>query len=167
MLLWWPKRSFDASSGVMKPKPFSSLSHFTVPVGICPPVSLRRRNGRQANTNRRAGRAAGRTARNTGPVRDERSKRLALAAASALALADASIVTLALPRLLTELDASVEGVAAVIGVYTVVMALALLPAEALRRRVGAPRLGVASLGLFAVACAGCAAAGSLELLLLL
>jgi MFS family permease len=94
-------------------------------------------------------------------------QRLLLAGAAGLALADASVVTLALPRLLTELHASVEGVAAVIGVYTVVLAAALLPAERLRRNVGSPRLGGGALVLFAVACAGCAAAGSLELLLAL
>jgi MFS family permease len=97
----------------------------------------------------------------------EGRNRLVLAGAAALALADASIVTLALPRLLTELDATVEGVAAVIGVYTVVVAIALAPAERLRRSLGAPRLGALSLGVFAAACAGCAAAPSLELLLLL
>src|ERR1700754_106269 len=32
--LWWTNRSFDWSSGVMKPKPLSSLNHFTVPVAI-------------------------------------------------------------------------------------------------------------------------------------
>jgi MFS family permease len=97
-----------------------------------------------------------------------RSRRqLFLAVAAGLALADASVVTLALPRLLTELHATVEGVAAVIGVYTVVLAVALLPAERLRRRHGARRLGAAGLALFAVACIGCAAAGSLELLLAL
>src|SRR3954451_19124300 len=32
--VWWTKRSFPPSSGVMKPKPFSSLNHFTVPVAI-------------------------------------------------------------------------------------------------------------------------------------
>jgi hypothetical protein len=94
-------------------------------------------------------------------------KQIVLAVAAGLALADASIVTLALPRLLTELDASVEGVAAVIGVYTVVLALALLPAERLRVQVGARRLGAGGLGVFALACVGCAAAGSLELLLVL
>ena len=46
----------------------------------------------------------------------------ALAVAAGLGLADASIVTLALPDILRELDTSVEGVAAVIGVYTVVLA---------------------------------------------
>jgi MFS family permease len=90
-----------------------------------------------------------------------------VAAAAALALADASIVTLALPELLTELDATVEGVAAVIGVYTIVVAAALLPAERLRRAVGSRALGLASLALFAAACAACAAVSSLEALLVL
>lgn len=97
----------------------------------------------------------------------DRTTRLIVAAAAALALADASVVTLALPRLLTELDATVEGLAAVLGVYTVVLALALLPAEALRRRVGGPRLGAVALALFGLACAACAAAPSLEVLLAL
>jgi MFS family permease len=92
-------------------------------------------------------------------------QRLLLAVAAGLALADASIVTLALPRLLSDLHATVEGVAAVIGVYTVVLAAALLPAERLRLRAGPVKLGVGGLALFAAACAGCAAAGSLELLL--
>ncbi len=94
-------------------------------------------------------------------------KQLILAVAAGLALADASIVTLALPQLLTELDASVEGVAAVIGVYTIVLAVALIPAARLRRSIGPRRLAVGGLGLFGAACIGCAAAGSLELLLAL
>src|SRR3954463_3824155 len=32
MPVWWTNRSFDPSSGVMKPYPFSSLNPFTVPV---------------------------------------------------------------------------------------------------------------------------------------
>ena len=92
-------------------------------------------------------------------------KQLILAVAAGLALADASVVTLALPRLLTQLHASVEGVAAVIGVYTVVLAVALLPAARLRERHGARPLGAGGLALFGAACVGCAAAGSLELLL--
>src|SRR5947207_7049649 len=32
--LWWTNRSFEPSSGVMKPNPFSSLNHFTVPLGM-------------------------------------------------------------------------------------------------------------------------------------
>src|SRR3954452_17321729 len=34
MLLWWTKRSLLPSSGVMKPKPFSSLNHLTVPCAM-------------------------------------------------------------------------------------------------------------------------------------
>src|SRR3954468_23022974 len=36
----WTKASDPPSSGVMKPKPFSSLNHFTTPVAICaaPPL---------------------------------------------------------------------------------------------------------------------------------
>ena len=94
-------------------------------------------------------------------------QRLLLAAAAGLALADASIVTLALPRLLSDLHATVEGVAAVIGVYTVVLAAALLPAERIRKHAGSARVGRGGLALFAAASAGCAAAGSLELLLAL
>src|SRR4051812_16294662 len=95
-----------------------------------------------------------------------RSRRqVVLAVAAGLALADASIVTLALPQLLTELDATVEGVAAVIGVYTIVLALALLPAERLRVRWGARLLGIGGLGLVGIACGGGGGAGSLPPLL--
>src|SRR3954447_8750243 len=34
MPLWWTNRSLPGSSGVTKPKPFSSLNHFTVPVAM-------------------------------------------------------------------------------------------------------------------------------------
>ncbi|MDX6717145.1 MAG: hypothetical protein QOH30_3703, partial [Baekduia sp.] len=41
-----------------------------------------------------------------------RSRHVLIAVAAGLALADASVVTLALPELLRQLDTSVEGVAA-------------------------------------------------------
>jgi hypothetical protein len=88
-----------------------------------------------------------------------------IAIAAGLALADASVVTLALPDLLVDLHTTVEGVAAVIGVYTVVLAAGLIPAERAMRGIGAPRTGAAGLALFAVATLGCAAANSLALLL--
>ena len=88
-----------------------------------------------------------------------------LAGAAGLALADASIVTLALPQLLAELHTTVVGVAAVIGVYTLVLTLGLLPAVALRRTLGSPALGAAALLVFAAASAGCASAHSLGVLL--
>jgi hypothetical protein len=31
MAVWWTKQSLSPFSGVMKPKPFASLNHFTVP----------------------------------------------------------------------------------------------------------------------------------------
>lgn len=91
--------------------------------------------------------------------------RVAVALAAGLALADTSIVTLALPELLIELDTTVEGVAAVLGVYTVVLALACLPAEWVLRRTGAARLGAAGAATFAVASAACGLLGDLVPLL--
>jgi hypothetical protein len=84
-----------------------------------------------------------------------------------LALADASIVTLALPPIIAELDASVEGAAAVLGVYTLVLAVALLPAAALRRRVRDRVLGAGGAALFAAASLGAGLTGSLDALLVL
>jgi MFS family permease len=84
-----------------------------------------------------------------------------------LALADASVVTLALPELIVELDTTVEGVAAVLGVYTLVLAAALIPAERLRRLVGSTRLGVWGFIVFAAAGAGCGLVDSLAPLLVL
>ena len=94
-----------------------------------------------------------------------RARTWAVTVAAGLVLADASIVTLALPDLLHALDTRVEGVAAVIAVYTLVLAAALLPAERLVRRVGPERAAVAGFALFAAASVMCAAAGSLPVLL--
>jgi hypothetical protein len=96
---------------------------------------------------------------------DVRLRHLLITIAAGLALADASVVTLALPDLLVDLHTTVEGVAAVIGVYTIVLALALIPAERLMRRAGAARVGRAGLLLFAIASLACAASNSLALLL--
>jgi predicted MFS family arabinose efflux permease len=94
-----------------------------------------------------------------------RIRHVLLAVAAGLALADASIVTLALPQLLAELDTTVEGVASILGVYTVVLAVALLPAERLQRRFGAPRTAAVGLVLFAIASVAAGASDSLGLLL--
>src|SRR4051794_9543529 len=94
-----------------------------------------------------------------------RTRHVILAVAAGLALADASIVTLALPQLLQELGTTVEGVAAVLGVYTVVLAIALLPAERLQRRLGAPAVGAGGLALFALASAACGSMNDLTPLL--
>ncbi len=88
-----------------------------------------------------------------------------VAVAAGLALADSSIVALALPPILAELRTTVTGVAAVIGVYTAVLALGILPAAWLARRLGPAHVGAAGLLLFAAASIGCASAESLEALL--
>lgn len=90
---------------------------------------------------------------------------LLVALAAGLALADASIVALALPPILHQLSTSVAGVAAVVGVYTAVLAIGLLPAARLARVVGADVVGAGGLALFAVASIVCGAAGSLPVLL--
>jgi hypothetical protein len=87
--------------------------------------------------------------------------RLLIAAGVALALADASVVTLALPALLTDLGTTVEGVAAVIGVYTAVLAVTLPLAAWARRHVNDSVLAGAGFGVFALACALCATADTL------
>jgi hypothetical protein len=88
-----------------------------------------------------------------------------LAVAAGLGLADASIVTLALPDVLRELDTSVEGVAAVIGVYTVVLAIALIPFERAASAFSVRAVGAGGFALFAVASAACAGADDLTGLL--
>ncbi|MET0730014.1 MAG: MFS transporter [Solirubrobacterales bacterium] len=92
---------------------------------------------------------------------------VSLAVAAGIALADASIVTLGLPSILVELNATVEGVALVLGVYTAVLALALIPAAWLCRRYGDAHVGAAGFGLFLAASLGCGASDSLGLLLVL
>ena len=94
-------------------------------------------------------------------------RRVFLALAAGIALADASIVTLGLPSILVDLNATVEGVALVLGVYTAVLAVALLPAAALCRRFGDARVGAAGFALFLAASLGCGASDSLGLLLTL
>jgi predicted MFS family arabinose efflux permease len=92
-------------------------------------------------------------------------RHILIAVAAGLALADASIVTLALPQLLQELNTTVEGVAAILGVYTVVLAAALLPVERLQRVYGAPRTGAAGMALFAAASVVAGTSNSLGMLL--
>jgi predicted MFS family arabinose efflux permease len=90
----------------------------------------------------------------------------ALAIAAGLGLADASIVTLALPDILRDLNTSVEGVAAVIGAYTVVLAIALIPFERAASAFSVRAIGAGGFALFAVASAACAGADDLTGLLI-
>jgi predicted MFS family arabinose efflux permease len=94
-------------------------------------------------------------------------RRALIAIAAGIALADASIVTLGLPSILIDLHATVEGVALVLGVYTAVLAVALLPAVWLCRRYGDAHVGAAGFALFLAASLGCGASNSLGLLLTL
>jgi MFS family permease len=91
----------------------------------------------------------------------------AIWAAVALAFADSSIVVLALPDLLRYFDTSIEGVSLVITAYNVAVVLAT-PLVLVFVRTRDSRVGLhAGLGLFAAGSAGCALAGSLELLVAL
>ncbi len=94
-----------------------------------------------------------------------RARTWVVTVAAGLVLADASIVTLALPELLRALDTTVEGVAAVIAVYTGVLAFSLLPAERVTRQFGAARVGALGFALFALASVACATADTLAALL--
>ena len=69
-------------------------------------------------------------------------RRAALAAAVGLVLADSSVVTLALPDILREFDATVSEVAWVLTAFNLVLALAAVPAARWTRR----RSGVALIG---------------------
>jgi hypothetical protein len=104
---------------------------------------------------------------------------VAVAGVAGLALADAGVVALALPPILLALHTTVAGVAAVLGVYALVLGLALPvaghlaagPAAAgppgLARLRGPGPLGVAGVVLFALASLGCGLVSSLPLLLVL
>jgi hypothetical protein len=89
--------------------------------------------------------------------------RVLLLIATGLALADASVVTLALPPIIAELDASIEQAAAVLGVYTLVLAVTL----PLITRLPARTLAVGGALVFGVASAGCGLADSITALLVL
>jgi MFS family permease len=91
------------------------------------------------------------------------TRRLPLALVAGLVLADSSIVTLALPDVLRDLDTSVGGVAWVLVAFNLALALAAIPAALLVRRRAPAALAVAIL-VFALACLACAAAGSLGVL---
>ena len=90
---------------------------------------------------------------------------VALALGAGLVVADVSIVTLALPQLLDQLQTSIEGVASVLGLYTLLLGLCLPLCARLRERVGSGSLGAVGFTAFAAGAVVCAAAGSLGLLL--
>src|SRR5689334_1141405 len=85
-------------------------------------------------------------------------RRALVAIAAALALADASIVALALPPILVEFDTTITGAAAIVGVYALVLAACIWPARGLRP-------GPTGLLVFAAASIGCALAPNLWVML--
>lgn len=87
-----------------------------------------------------------------------------LTLAVGLALADSSIVTLALPEILREFDVTIARVAWVLIAFNLVLALAAVPAAYVARR-HARTAFVAGTGVFAAASALCGLAGSFEVLL--
>ncbi|WP_340537224.1 MFS transporter [Nocardioides sp. GXZ039] len=89
-----------------------------------------------------------------------------LAVTVALVLADSAVVTLALPDILQHLDASVTEVAWVLISFNLVLGVAAVPSAALLRWMSPRVLGAVGIAAFAGASAWCAAAGSIEILIL-
>ena len=94
----------------------------------------------------------------------EAARRLLLGLAVALALADGSIVTLALPDILGQFDVEIPTVAWVLTSYNLVLALAAVPAALLARR-RARAVGGVGIVVFALASVGCAVAPNFGVLL--
>ncbi|MCZ4500453.1 MAG: transporter [Marmoricola sp.] len=83
----------------------------------------------------------------------------------ALVLADSAVVTLALPEILRHLDTSVTQVAWVLIAFNIVLGIAAVPAAVLVSRSQPRILSAAGIALFAGASAGCALAGSIDVLI--
>ncbi|MET0467174.1 MAG: MFS transporter [Aeromicrobium sp.] len=88
-----------------------------------------------------------------------------LAVTVAMVLADSAIVTLALPDILQNLDATVGQVAWVLIAYNLVLALAAVPAAAGLSRAQPRIVSAAGIAVFAGSSAWCAAADSIEVLI--
>jgi len=88
-----------------------------------------------------------------------------LALAVGLVLADSSVVTLGLPGVLEDFDASPQGVSWVLTGYNLALALAAVPAALLVRRTSTAALAAGGLVVFAVASLVCAIAPSLGVLI--
>lgn len=97
---------------------------------------------------------------------DMRVRRGAVAFGVGLVLADGSIVSLALPRVLADLHTSVVGLAAILFVYMAVLAVAALLVAQVGGRVDARQLAGGGFALVAVGGAVCAASPSLDVMLL-
>ncbi|WP_456698214.1 MFS transporter [Aeromicrobium sp. P5_D10] len=89
-----------------------------------------------------------------------------LAVTVAMVLADSAVVTLALPDILVNLDASVGQVAWVLIAYNLVLGLAAVPAAALYSRAQPHIFSATGIAVFAGASAWCAMADSIEILII-
>ena len=94
----------------------------------------------------------------------DRVCRSLLLLAVATALADSSVVTLALPDILRRFDVEIGEVARVLTSYNAILALGAVPAAFLARRAPRP-VAVAGIVVFGVASAACGLAGSFDVLL--
>jgi MFS family permease len=91
--------------------------------------------------------------------------RAALAVAVGLVLADSSIVVLALPEIYRELDVSVSAVTWVLIAFNLTLAIAAVPAALGTARVGASRLVIVGILVFAAASLVCGLANGIGLLI--
>ena len=94
-----------------------------------------------------------------------RLRRGLVAVGVGLVLADGSIVSLALPRILVDLHTSVVGLAAILFVYMAVLAVAALVTAQIGGRRDARHLASCGFALVAVAGVVCASAQSLDVML--
>ncbi len=83
-----------------------------------------------------------------------------------MVLADSAVVTLALPDILFHLNATVGQVAWVLIAYNIVLGLSAVPSAMLLRRASPSGLTAMGIAVFAVSSAACAAADSIELLII-
>src|SRR3954464_9428134 len=90
---------------------------------------------------------------------------ISIVVVAALLFADATIVTLALPNLLVDLDTTVYGVAAVLGVYTATLGGTALVLWRIDAGFVDARIATIALCAFSAASVGCALAGRLDVLL--
>jgi MFS family permease len=88
-----------------------------------------------------------------------------LAITVALVLADSAIVTLALPDILTHLDASVAQVAWVLISFNLVLGLTAVPTAVWSARAQPRLVAAAGIAVFVLASAWCAVAGSIDVLI--
>jgi MFS family permease len=93
------------------------------------------------------------------PQSSDRAHEIALAASVGIVLADSSIVTLGLPDVMREFDATVVGVSWVLTAFNLVLALAILPAVRFAR-LDPDRGWVAGIAGFSLASLACALAPS-------